>query len=586
MAYKTLYRTYRPATFEEVAGQKHIVVTLQNALKKNKLAHAYLFCGPRGTGKTSIAKLLAKAVNCTSDSAIIDDQCDSCLAVQNGTHPDIIEIDAASNNGVDEIRELIEKVKYSPIQGKYKVYIIDEVHMLSIGAFNALLKTLEEPPAHVIFILATTEPHKVIPTIISRCQRFDFSKVKTIEIKNKLKEILNNEGTLQYDEEAIDLICALADGGVRDALSILDQCSTYADNRITLMHVNEIYGITTENERFELLVFAIKKEIKQVLDEVNKVVEKGADIKRLTIDLMNMLKDAVIYHYTKDILLLKSITKEHADEILSLCSADQLLKMIDILINTNNEYRNTNNIQSYFELSLLKISNINYENEDNLKDIITKPVEQTNEVKREAIIEVEKEVEVINDEISEEIKEELIVEELEQEIEDKKEEQNNQSSAVEFQLDEEYYLSLLVGASKEKRNELNAIWNNIGEYAKQLEYGKAASKLMEGQLVAVGKGYLLVCVEHQAIANSINTESEEKEWMQLTAVMFQEPYRVFGVEKEQFKNLVELFKKRSLDKTLPKAVEIEHIVEKKKEEEVDEKMAVLFGEGMFDIVEE
>ena len=183
MAYKALYRTYRPSSFEEVAGQKHVVQTLMNAIDRNKIAHAYLFSGPRGTGKTSIAKIFAKTINCTNEDHKPCQECDNCIEVQKGSHPDIIEIDAASNNGVDEVRNLIEKVKYAPLKGKYKVYIIDEVHMMSTGAFNALLKTIEEPPSHVIFILATTEPHKVLPTIISRCQRFDFTKVPNTEIK-------------------------------------------------------------------------------------------------------------------------------------------------------------------------------------------------------------------------------------------------------------------------------------------------------------------------------------------------------------------------------------------------------------------
>ena len=196
MSYTALYRKYRPSTFEEVVGQKHIVRTLNNALNRNRLAHAYLFSGPSGNGKTSIAKLFAKAINCTSETEVICDQCENCLNTKANTHPDIIEIDAASNNGVDEIRSLIEKVKYAPLTGKYKVYIIDEVHMLSIGAFNALLKTLEEPPGHVIFILATTEPHKVIPTIISRTQRYDFTRVSEEDIQYNIERVLHHKGYL------------------------------------------------------------------------------------------------------------------------------------------------------------------------------------------------------------------------------------------------------------------------------------------------------------------------------------------------------------------------------------------------------
>lgn len=252
MSYKALYRTYRPSSFEEVVGQQHIVTTLKNAVKQNKIAHAYLFCGPRGTGKTTIAKLLAKAVNCEDQQNAPCNQCRSCLAIQQGNHPDIVEIDAASNNGVDEVRELIEKVKYAPLEGRYKVYIIDEVHMMSSGAFNALLKTLEEPPSHVIFILATTEPQKVLPTIISRCQRYDFSKVGQNEIITRVRCVLEQEH-IECEDEALRLVAQLADGGMRDALSIMDQCIAYAQNHITAAHVNEIYGITTVSEKIEML---------------------------------------------------------------------------------------------------------------------------------------------------------------------------------------------------------------------------------------------------------------------------------------------------------------------------------------------
>ena len=198
MAYKSLYRTYRPQTFKDVAGQDAIITTLKHAIDEKKIAHAYLFCGPRGTGKTTVAKLLAKAVNCTGDPKPCG-ECENCKQIENGTHPDVIEIDAASNNGVEEVRSLIDKVKYAPTQGQYKVYIIDEVHMMSPGAFNALLKTLEEPPVHVIFILATTEPHKILPTIISRCQRFDFTRLTDQEMVQRMQYVLKEEGKT-YDD--------------------------------------------------------------------------------------------------------------------------------------------------------------------------------------------------------------------------------------------------------------------------------------------------------------------------------------------------------------------------------------------------
>ena len=246
MAYQALYRKYRPTNFDEVVGQTHIIQTLKNAIVQNRIAHAYLFCGPRGTGKTSIAKIFAKTLNCTNNQDAPCGVCENCKMAANGSHPDIIEIDAASNNGVDEVRNLIDKVKYAPMQGKYKIYIIDEVHMMTSGAFNALLKTIEEPPAHVIFIFATTEPNKVLPTIISRCQRFDFNKVSMHDIKYRLSVVCKNEG-IEIDENGLTLIAQLADGGMRDALSILDQCVAYCSSHIDVNDIRKRAGCDEVN---------------------------------------------------------------------------------------------------------------------------------------------------------------------------------------------------------------------------------------------------------------------------------------------------------------------------------------------------
>ena len=383
MAYKALYRIYRPQTFDEVVGQKYIVKTLQNAIKDNKIAHAYLFTGPRGTGKTTIAKLLAKAVNCTSTTkAHPCDECDNCKAIASGTHPDVIEIDAASNNGVDEVRELIEKVKFSPIQGQYKVYIIDEVHMMTSGAFNALLKTLEEPPAHVIFILATTDVFKVLPTIISRCQRFDFGKVSNSDIKLKLIEILQKENA-KYEVEALDLIAELAEGGVRDALGILDQSLAYGDGNLTAQNVREIYGVVSNAEAISFVENINKKDTQTCLAKIDDFDKRGLDLSKFTTTLINILKETVIYKNTSDYH-----GQINHEQLLGLCrelDTQQIFHYIDILIETARNYRYVSTPRSYFELAVLKMCSVQ---EDAVKvepKVEVKTVEQPKpEVKVEA----------------------------------------------------------------------------------------------------------------------------------------------------------------------------------------------------------
>ena len=355
MSYKALYLTYRPQTFEEVAGQKPIVRTLKNALATGKMAHAYLFAGPRGTGKTSMARLFAKALNCEEGLGHQCNQCQNCQEVANGTHPDVIEIDAASNNGVDQVRDLIEKVRYAPIKGNYKVYIIDEVHMMTTGAFNALLKTIEEPPENVIFILCTTEPFKVIPTILSRCQRFDFSKLSYEEMGEKLHEILDKEGT-KYTEGGLKTIIDLADGGMRDALSILDQVLAFSNNVLHEEDVLAMYGLASIDEKVDLLLAIKEGNVSEVVKKSEAYLAGGIDIRRLVLELISLLKDLLIYEKTNDLSLMEKLDKENADTLAKNLSPADCNSMISSLIEAQNNFKNVSDIRSLFELTLLRMA--------------------------------------------------------------------------------------------------------------------------------------------------------------------------------------------------------------------------------------
>jgi len=359
MAYLALYRVWRPQRFAEVVGQEQTVTALQNSVRENRLTHAYLFSGPRGTGKTSIAKILAKAVNCEHQQG--GEPCNACLSCQdinNGNFMDVIEIDAASNRGIDEIRDLREKVRVLPAQGKKKVYIIDEVHMLTTEAFNALLKTLEEPPESVVFILATTEPQKIPSTIVSRCQKYSFRRLNLPQINDRLKEVALNNG-IDIEEEALALIARRANGGMRDALGMLDQLQSYKDSRISRTDVLEVLGLVDDLFVAGLIDAVLKADSGSIVTMLNEALNQGKEAPQLARETALYLRDLLLYKSVgeqAEMVMAGEQSKEFIKNQAQKMEATQILKALRMIMDTGEKLRFSEGQKFLLELVLLEVA--------------------------------------------------------------------------------------------------------------------------------------------------------------------------------------------------------------------------------------
>ena len=557
MAYKALYRTYRPQTFEEVAGQKHIIKTLKNALANNKIAHAYLFCGPRGTGKTTMAKLFAKALNCEEGIGHQCNKCSNCIEVTEGSHPDVIEIDAASNNGIEQVRDLIDKVNYLPIKGRYKVYIIDEVHMMTTSAFNALLKTIEEPPAHVIFILATTEPHNILPTILSRCQRYDFSKVSDGDIEERMATVLEKEN-IQYDQEAVRAIISLADGGMRDALSILDQILAYSGNSLSVEDVYSLFGLASEEEKVSFIKDVNNGNISDALNKIKAFSEGGVDLKRLTEDLLEILKDVLILKKTKDEKELTVISEAHAEELASELTTKKLNEMIGALLRVQVDYKTASNIKTMFEVTILRLCTLEEPQE---QEVVVKKVEvKKEEAPKEEVkpVEVVKPVEApkpveqpkpVVPEIKkvEEAPAWLVDEDTVSLVED----------GDRYEFEDDMMVKFMVLGDKDLRKDLMSRWSQFDSYLSNPSIGEVVAFVKDATPFIVTKDVIVLQFTFDRQAKKANIKANEKEIAELFKKMLNKEVFVYSVTRAETVRLITAYHNLRQISQLPKPSEIQ-----------------------------
>lgn len=518
--YQALYRKYRPKSFEDVVGQEVIVKTLTNAIKNDMVSHAYLFNGPRGTGKTSIAKIYAKILNCNNLEGVkACEKCDSCTQINNNQNIDVIEIDAASNNGVDEIREIRNKIGLVPSNSKYKIYIIDEIHMLTNQAFNALLKTLEEPPKHIIFIFATTEPHKIPTTILSRCQRFDFKKIHDDKIVSRLKKIVEIEN-INITDDALKEIAFLSDGGLRDSISLLDQAISYSDEQIDVEDIHDINGSITKAEVRKLINCLCDKNLEECLKNVEQYDATGKSMSKIVRSVIEELKNIILYCNAPNFF---NTNDDFYKVIKEKTNNTMLYDYIHSFSTLMNEMKNNNNNKILLEIEIIKI----------LDTIVEKNVkiEPQNENKMVTNTQTNVKVEVIP-------KEEKINIEEPKQIKPSAVDKKELSDAANSKLAELKQIRInnsLVAVSQKRKNEFKEELEELRILLMDPNYSRFISLLFDGELKAISNENLIFVYKTNLLSDAFNLELINLE--EVFKKVFNKKYYPIAVSEEEWNDI-------------------------------------------------
>ncbi|MGX0481549.1 DNA polymerase III subunit gamma/tau [Staphylococcus pasteuri] len=566
MNYQALYRMYRPQSFDDVVGQEHVTKTLRNAISKGKQSHAYIFSGPRGTGKTSIAKVFAKAINCTNSSdGEPCNECAICKGITQGTNSDVIEIDAASNNGVDEIRNIRDKVKYAPSESKYKIYIIDEVHMLTTGAFNALLKTLEEPPAHAIFILATTEPHKIPPTIISRAQRFDFKAISLNQIVDRLKYVADSQ-SLPYDDEALEFIAKASEGGMRDALSIMDQAIAFGDEHLTLQDALNVTGSVDEASLNELFKDIVEGDVKESFNRYHQFVTEGKEINRLINDMI---------YFVRDTIMNKTSNQDVEYDALIHFDLDTLYRMIDIINDTLVSIRFSVNQSVHFEVLLVKLAEMIKAKPETVQNVATTQVatEPNNDVLLQRMEQLEQELKTLKSQG---------VATSGQTQQPKKPVRSQQRSKNAFSMQQ--IAKVLDKANKDDIKLLKNHWQEVIDHAKNNDKKSLVSLLQNSEPVAASEDHVLVKFEEEIHCEIVNKDDEKRNNIEsVVCNIVNKTVKVVGVPSDQWLRVrAEYLQNRKQDQHH----EAEENEKESEQEDIAQKAKDLFGEETVHMIDE